>query len=202
MAIRRAPASPSCATPSPPTWAICAASTSRPMTSWSVPAPSRSSRTPSLSTTDFGAGDEVIYPVPGFPDLRVADHHQRRGAGAAVPAREPQFRVRPERARIEDHAEDQALILNSPQNPTGGILTTADPKRSPRSCASIRRSGCSATRSHGRLTFEGSFQSLASLPDMQERCIISDGASKTWAMTGWRIGFTANNCWHRPSPSG
>ena len=41
-------------------------------------------------------------------------------------------------------------------------------------------------------TFEGSFQSLASLPDMQERCIISDGASKTWAMTGWRIGFTAN----------
>ena len=54
----------------------------------------------------------------------------------------------------------------------------------------------------GRLTFEGSFQSLASLPDMQERCIISDGASKTWAMTGWRIGFTANKLLAPRSPNG
>jgi aspartate aminotransferase len=45
---------------------------------------------------------------------------------------------------------------------------------------------------YSRLTFEGSFSSIASLPDMQARTIISDGCSKTWAMTGWRIGFTAN----------
>jgi aspartate/methionine/tyrosine aminotransferase len=45
---------------------------------------------------------------------------------------------------------------------------------------------------YGRLVYDGQFASLASLPGMQERTIISDGASKTWAMTGWRLGFAAN----------
>jgi len=45
---------------------------------------------------------------------------------------------------------------------------------------------------YGRLVYDGQFVSLASLPGMSERTIISDGASKTWAMTGWRLGFAAN----------
>ena len=60
------------------------------------------------SVTDFGANDEVIYPVPGFPDLRVADHRQRRGSGADLSQGIARFRVRSARARDEDHAADQA----------------------------------------------------------------------------------------------
>lgn len=145
-----------------------------------------------LSTTDYGTGDEVIYPVPGFPIYES----QIRAAGA-VPV--PLY-LRESRRFAFDPAELEAritprtrlLILNSPQNPTGGILTRADLEAI---AAILRRHPqiwVYADEIYSRLVFEGEFQSLASLPGMLERTIISDGCSKTWAMTGWRIGFTAN----------
>ncbi|MEZ5657194.1 MAG: pyridoxal phosphate-dependent aminotransferase [Burkholderiaceae bacterium] len=145
-----------------------------------------------LSTTDFGKGDEVIYPVPGFPIYES----QIRAAGA-VPV--PLY-LRESRRFAFDPAELEAkitertrlLILNSPQNPTGGILTADDLA----AIADILRRHPQiwiyADEIYSRLVFDGEFQSLASLPDMLERTIISDGCSKTWAMTGWRIGFTAS----------
>ncbi|MEZ5649627.1 MAG: pyridoxal phosphate-dependent aminotransferase [Burkholderiaceae bacterium] len=145
-----------------------------------------------MSVTDFGKGDEVIYPVPGFPIYES----QIRAAGA-VPV--PLY-LRESRRFAFDPAELEAkitdrtrlLILNSPQNPTGGILTADDLA----AIADILRRHPQiwvyADEIYSRLVFDGSFQSLASLPDMLERTIISDGCSKTWAMTGWRIGFTAS----------
>src|SRR5204862_7820833 len=84
------------------------------------------------------------------------------------------------------------VILNSPQNPTGGILAGKDLEAI---AAILRRHPevwIYADEIYSRLCYEGSFASIASLPGMVERTIISDGASKTWAMTGWRIGFASN----------
>ncbi len=144
------------------------------------------------SVTDFGAGDEVIYPVPGFPIYES----QIRAAGAVpVPlylreSRKFAFDPNELESRITD--KTKLLIINSPQNPTGGLLASADLE----AIADILRRHPQiwvyADEIYSRLVFDGKFQSLASLPDMQERCIISDGCSKTWAMTGWRIGYTAN----------
>jgi aspartate/methionine/tyrosine aminotransferase len=145
-----------------------------------------------LSTTDFGAGDEVIYPVPGFP---IYESQITINGAVPVPLylRESRnFAFDPNELESKITPKTKLMILNSPQNPTGGILTRADLE----AIAAILRKHPQiwvfCDEIYGRLTFEGSFHSLASLPDMQERCIISDGASKTWAMTGWRIGFTAN----------
>src|SRR6202795_953481 len=145
-----------------------------------------------LSTTDYGVGDEVIYPVPGFPIYESQIH-----ANGAVPV---PLHLREARDFAFDPAELEAkltpktrlVILNSPQNPTGGILTRKDLEAI---AAILRRHPdvwIYADEIYSRLCYEESFASIASLPGMVERTIISDGASKTWAMTGWRIGFASN----------
>jgi len=94
------------------------------------------------------------------------------------------------------------VILNSPQNPTGGILTRKDLEAI---AAILRRHPevwIYADEIYSRLCYEGEFCSIASLPGMAERTIVSDGASKTWAMTGWRIGFTSNPSSRRSSCAG
>jgi aspartate aminotransferase len=145
-----------------------------------------------LSTTDYGAGDEVIYPVPGFP---IYESQITINGAVPVPLylREARnFAFDPNELEEKITPKTKLLILNSPQNPTGGILN----KQNLEDIAAILRKHPQiwvfCDEIYSRLTFEGSFASLASEPDMQARCIISDGASKTWAMTGWRIGFTAN----------
>ncbi|MFK7965736.1 MAG: pyridoxal phosphate-dependent aminotransferase [Burkholderiaceae bacterium] len=144
------------------------------------------------STTDFGAGDEVIYPVPGFPIYES----QVLAAGAKpVPLylRESrQFAFDPN--ELEDKLNDNTrlLIINSPQNPTGGLLGKQDLADIAQILQRYPQVWVYADEIYSRLVFEGQFQSIASLPDMLERTIISDGCSKTWAMTGWRIGYTAN----------
>jgi aspartate/methionine/tyrosine aminotransferase len=84
------------------------------------------------------------------------------------------------------------LILNSPHNPTGGII----PRKDLEAIAEILRKHPQiwifADEIYGQLVYDGAFESIASLSGMQERTIISDGCSKTWAMTGWRLGFAAN----------
>ncbi len=143
-------------------------------------------------TTDYGAGDEVIYPQPGFPI-----YESQIQAHGAVPVplslREARnFAFDPAELEARITPKTKLLILNSPQNPTGGILT----KRDLEDIAAILRKHPNvwvyADEIYSRLCYEGSFASIASLPDMYERTIISDGASKTWAMTGWRIGFASN----------
>ncbi len=145
-----------------------------------------------LTTTDAGKGDEVIYPNPGFPI-----YESQILACGAVPV---PLALRESRNFAFDPAELEAcitpktklLILNSPHNPTGGILTRRDLE----DIAAVLRKypdiWVYADEIYSRLCYEGAFASIASLPGMYERTIISDGASKTWAMTGWRIGFASN----------
>ncbi|MGQ0547435.1 MAG: pyridoxal phosphate-dependent aminotransferase, partial [Betaproteobacteria bacterium] len=84
------------------------------------------------------------------------------------------------------------LILNYPHNPTGGCLTRRDLEAVAKVLEKHPQVWVYADEIYSRLVFNGDFFSIAQLPGMYERTIISDGASKTWAMTGWRIGFTSN----------
>lgn len=145
-----------------------------------------------LSVTDYGAGDEVIYPTPGFPIYES----QILAAGATpVPIylREARnFAFDPAELEAKISANTRLLILNSPHNPTGGILTEADFDAIAAILAKHPQIWIYADEIYGRLIFDGKFHSIAQWPGMLERTIIADGASKTWAMTGWRIGFAAN----------
>jgi aspartate/methionine/tyrosine aminotransferase len=145
-----------------------------------------------LATTDYGVGDEVIYPNPGFPiyESQIKAHgavpvplHLREARNFAFDPADLEAKLTP-RTRL--------LILNSPHNPTGGILARRDLEAI---AAILRRHPdvwVYADEIYSRLCYAGEFASIASLPGMYERTIISDGASKTWAMTGWRLGFASN----------
>ncbi len=145
-----------------------------------------------LSVTDYGAGDEVIYPNPGFP---IYESQIRANGAVGVPIylREARdFSFDPQELADKITARTRLLILNSPQNPTGGIIAAADMQAIAEILRKHEQVWVFADEIYGRLVYDGQFVSLASLPGMQERTIISDGASKTWAMTGWRLGFAAN----------
>jgi aspartate/methionine/tyrosine aminotransferase len=144
------------------------------------------------SVTDYGAGDEVIYPVPGFPI-----YESQIIANGAVPVpihlREARdFAFDPHELETKITANTRLLILNSPHNPTGGSLKQSDLE----GIADILRQHPQvwifADEIYSRLLYDGEFVSLAALSGMRDRTIIADGASKTWAMTGWRIGYVAN----------
>ena len=144
------------------------------------------------SVTDHGVGDEVIYPVPGFPI-----YESQILANGAVPV--PVF-LREGREYAFDPAELEAkitaktrlLILNTPQNPTGGVLRGADLDAIAEILVRHPQVWVFADEIYSRLVYDGRFDTLATRPGMLERTVLSDGASKTWAMTGWRIGYVAN----------
>jgi len=144
------------------------------------------------SVTDFGVGDEVIYPVPGFP---IYDSQFKANGAIGVPIflRESRnFGFDPQELAEKITAKTKLLILNSPQNPTGGIIPKADLEAIAEILRKHPQVWVFADEIYGQLVYDGEFHSIASLPGMQERTIISDGCSKTWAMTGWRLGFSAN----------
>ncbi|NIO43900.1 MAG: aminotransferase class I/II-fold pyridoxal phosphate-dependent enzyme [Burkholderiales bacterium] len=145
-----------------------------------------------LAATDYGSGEEVIFPNPGFPIYES----QIRACGAIpvpIDLRESRgFSFDPD--ELEDKITDKTrlLILNSPQNPTGGII----PKRDMELIAGVLRRHPQvwvfSDEIYSQLCYDGEFVSITSFPDMLERTIVCDGGSKTWAMTGWRLGFAAS----------
>ncbi len=134
-------------------------------------------------------GDEVIYPSPGYPIYEsVSDWI----GAVSVPAR-----LREEREWSYDVKEletlitprTRAIILNSPQNPTGGMLLASDMEAIAR-IAIERDLWVITDEVYSQITFEHPFASIASVPGMLPRVVAIDGFSKTYAMTGWRIGYT------------
>ena len=133
-------------------------------------------------------GDEVIYPNPGFPIYESMINY----VGAkAVPIRlreELDFRLDIDELAALINDRTKLIILNSPQNPTGGVLEQIDIDRIAQSIGD-RKIMVLSDEIYSRLIFEGEHHSIMSIDGMQERCILLDGFSKTYAMTGWRMGY-------------
>jgi aspartate/methionine/tyrosine aminotransferase len=134
-------------------------------------------------------GDEVIYPNPGFPTyeamIKVAG-----GIPVAVPLLEENnfsFDVAAFDKLINERTK--LIILNSPSNPTGGVIPLEDLKHI---AAQAQRydSWVMSDEIYARIIYDGlTAHSIAALPGMKERTIIVDGFSKTYSMTGWRLGY-------------
>lgn len=133
-------------------------------------------------------GDEVIYPNPGFP---IYESMIRYAGGTAVPIplrEERNFAMDvDEMARLITPAT-KLIVLNSPQNPTGGVLERKDIERAAEAIGD-RNIMVLSDEIYTCLQFEGEPFSIMSVPGIQERTILLDGFSKTYAMTGWRIGY-------------
>jgi aspartate/methionine/tyrosine aminotransferase len=133
-------------------------------------------------------GDEVIYPNPGFP---IYESMINYAGGTAIPIQlrqEREFRVDMDELAALITPRTRLIILNSPQNPTGGILDRTDIEAAARVIGD-RDIFILSDEIYSRLQFEGEPFSIMSLPGMKERTILLDGFSKTYAMTGWRIGY-------------
>jgi aspartate aminotransferase len=133
-------------------------------------------------------GDEVIYPNPGFPIYESMIHYV---GGKAVP-----IQLREEHDFSVDVSElaglitdrTKLVILNSPHNPTGGVMQRRDVEQVAKMIGD-RNILVLSDEIYSRLLFEGEHFSIMSVPGMQERTILLDGFSKTYAMTGWRMGY-------------
>jgi len=134
-------------------------------------------------------GDEVIYPDPGFPSY-AAMIAVAGGRPVPVPLVEEKgfsFDLGAFKARLS--ARTRLVILNSPANPTGGVIPVEDLWEI---AAAVQEYNCwvISDEIYSRLVYDGlRLPSLAALPGMAERTIIVDGFSKTYAMTGWRLGY-------------
>jgi aspartate aminotransferase len=133
-------------------------------------------------------GDEIIYPNPGFPIYESMINY----VGAkAVPIRlreELDFRLDVDEFANLINDRTKLVILNSPQNPTGGVLTKDDIAAIARAIGD-RNIMVLSDEIYSRLIFEGEEHSIMSIDGMKERTILLDGFSKTYAMTGWRMGY-------------
>jgi aspartate/methionine/tyrosine aminotransferase len=133
-------------------------------------------------------GDEIIYPNPGFPIYESMINY--------VGAKPVPIRLREEldfRLDISELAglindRTKLIILNSPQNPTGGVLEKKDID-AVAGAIGDRNIMVLSDEIYSRLIFEGEHHSIMSLDGMKERTILLDGFSKTYAMTGWRMGY-------------
>jgi len=136
-------------------------------------------------------GDEVIYPDPGFPSYSAVI---QLAGGTPVPIpllEEKNFSFDLDLFDARINARTRLIILNSPSNPTGGIIPPADLEHILRA-AEKYNCWILSDEIYMRLVYgdqPGGAMSIASLPGGQERTIVMDGFSKTYAMTGWRLGY-------------
>jgi aspartate/methionine/tyrosine aminotransferase len=133
-------------------------------------------------------GDEVIYPDPGFPTYESVASF----VGATpvpLPLREQnQFRLDIDDLAARLSPKTRLLILNSPQNPTGSVLTQSDLERIASLVAGTNIMVLS-DEVYRNIIYAGEAPSIASMPGMAQQTVILDGFSKTYAMTGWRLGY-------------
>ncbi len=144
------------------------------------------------SVTDHGAGHEVLYPSPGFPI-----YESQITALGAVPVALPllereAFSFDLETLRASLSPRTRLLILNSPHNPTGRALSRSELEAVAEILRPYPDVWVFSDEVYSQMMHDGEFASIASVPGMAERTVILDGASKSYAMTGWRLGYAAN----------
>jgi len=134
-------------------------------------------------------GDEVIYPNPGFPTYEAMI---KVAGGIPVPVpllEENQFSFDIEVFDRLINDKTKLIILNSPSNPTGGVIPQADLEHIAQA-AQRHNAWVMSDELYTRIVYDDlTAPSIASIPGMKERTIIVDGFSKTYSMTGWRLGY-------------
>ena len=133
-------------------------------------------------------GDEVIYPNPGFPIYESLINFVGAKPVPIPLKEENDFRLDVDELESLVTPKTKLLIINSPQNPTCGSLTKGDLERIAK-IAVDNDLWVLSDEIYSRIIYEGNFESITQFPGMVERTIILDGMSKTYAMTGWRIGY-------------
>jgi aspartate aminotransferase len=133
-------------------------------------------------------GEEVIYPNPGFPIYESVINFIGAKAVPIQLREENEFRLDVEELKTLITKRTKMIIINSPANPTGGVLTHEDLKMIAE-LAVKNDINVLSDEIYSRIIFEGEHQSISTFPGMRERTIILDGFSKTYAMTGWRLGY-------------
>jgi aspartate aminotransferase len=134
------------------------------------------------------AGDEVIYPNPGFPIYESMVNYSI-GKAIPIPLREDRdFSVDTKELASLITDRTKLIILNSPHNPTGGVLTKKDVLEIAESIGD-RNILILSDEIYSRLIYDGDHFSIMSVPGFKDRTILLDGFSKTYAMTGWRMGY-------------
>jgi len=133
-------------------------------------------------------GDEVIYPNPGFPIYESMINYVGAKAVSIRLREELDFRLDVDELAALINNRTKLIILNSPQNPTGGVLEKKDIDAIARAIGD-RNIAVLSDEIYSRLIFDGEHHSIMSINGMKERTILLDGFSKTYAMTGWRMGY-------------
>ena len=133
-------------------------------------------------------GDEVLYPNPGFPIYESMIKFVGAKPVPLVLEEGRDFRFDVSQLRRKVSSRTKMVIINTPQNPTGGMLTREDLEE----IADVAKEYDLMVLSdeiYDRIVYEGEHVSFLSLPDVQDRTILLNGFSKTYAMTGWRLGY-------------
>lgn len=135
-------------------------------------------------------GDEVVYPNPGFPIYESVINFV--GARPVpIPLREEKafsFDLEEMKELVND--KTKLIIINSPQNPTGGVLTPEDMKGIAE-LAAKHDAWILSDEVYSKMVYDGKHVSIYDYPEVQDRTILLEGHSKTYAMTGWRLGYAA-----------
>jgi aspartate aminotransferase len=136
-------------------------------------------------------GDEVMYPNPGFPIYESMINFVGAKPVPMPLKEENDFRIDNEDTVNKISKKTKMIILNSPENPTGGVLNKGNLEAIADRVKNRDDLFILSDEVYSRMIYEGEDESISSIPGMKEKTILMDGFSKTYAMTGWRLGYAA-----------
>jgi aspartate/methionine/tyrosine aminotransferase len=134
-------------------------------------------------------GDEVLYPNPGFPIYESLINFVGAKPVPIPLKEENDFSLDPEYVKKMITKKTKMIILNSPENPTGGVVTREQLKVIADCIANRNDVFVLSDEIYSRIIYEGKHESVTQFSGMKDKTILLDGFSKTYAMTGWRLGY-------------
>jgi len=134
-------------------------------------------------------GDEVLYPNPGFPIYESLINFVGAKPVPILLKEENEFSLDPEYVKRMITKKTKMIILNSPENPTGGVITREQLKVIADCIANRNDVFVLSDEIYSRIIYEGKHESITQFSGMKDKTILLDGFSKTYAMTGWRLGY-------------